>query len=82
MHQFVDREQSKKIIVDIMKKIMPPDVVSDAKTLEKEIENFDMEDVCTQKIHAGSCWLDWMSYKRIVTAGNLSRLETLSLTVR
>jgi hypothetical protein len=82
MQQFVDREQSKKVIIEIMKKIMPANIYSDAKSLEKEIENFAIEDVCIQKINAGNCWVNSMSYNRKVTAGDHRRLETISLTVK
>ena len=82
MQQFVDRDQSKRVIIEIMKKIMPTDVYSNAKSLEKEIENFAIEDVCIQKINAGNCWVNSMSYNRKVTAGEHRRLETINLTVK
>lgn len=82
MRQFADRDQSKKIIIEILKKVLPAEKFSDSKLLEKEIQDFAIEDVCVQQVNAESCWVNWMSYKRNVTAGAHRRIETIDLTVR
>ncbi len=82
MQQFVDREQSKQIIIDIVRKLMPNNKTINAETLNKEIANFNVEDVCIQKINAQNCWVKSMSYKRKVSAGQFKNCESIELKVQ